>query len=166
VVRRWLSLGLLPEPPWTVQQLSEVRDKSTPMLVVVALGAAHGTWTRWNMGYSWAQCRQLQSDAGRARKRAMAQARLPVEVRQKLLDAISSGEPFRTVLRELELTPNQVWGLAKTDEEWSARLEAALKAYRREDLAHGTNAAYLHGCVCSDCRRHQQIRQGRPVSER
>jgi hypothetical protein len=52
-------------------------------------------------------------------------------------------------------------GLARTDEEWSAKLEAALTASRRADLEHGTNAAYIHGCVCYDCRRHQQVRMGR-----
>ncbi len=25
----------------------------------------------------------------------------------------------------------------------------------------GTNAAYIHGCVCSDCRAHEQVRMGR-----
>jgi hypothetical protein len=41
-------------------------------------------------------------------------ARLPVEVRKQFLDAIYSGQPFRTVLRELDLTSNQVWGLKLT----------------------------------------------------
>jgi hypothetical protein len=31
------------------------------------------------------------------------------------------------VLSDLELTPNQVWGLTKTDQEWSTELEAALR---------------------------------------
>ena len=39
-------------------------------------------------------------------------------------------------------------------------LEAALTAARRDDLEHGTNAAYVAGCVCSDCREHQQQRMG------
>jgi hypothetical protein len=89
-----------------------------------------------------------------------AQQRLPADVRQQLLDAIYRGRPFRTVLRELELA-NQVWGLTKTDEEWSTALEAALTASRRGDFQHGTNAAYVHGCVCSECRQHQQTRMGR-----
>jgi hypothetical protein len=67
----------------------------------------------------------------------------------------------RTVLRHLSLTPNQVWGLTRTDGEWSAALEAALTASRRGDLKHGTNAAYVAGCVCKDCREHQQQRMGR-----
>ena len=101
------------------------------------------------------------SDIQRAWGRARAQKRLPVEVRQQLLDAIYAGQPFRAVLRDLGLTSNRVFGLTRTDREWSENLEAALTATRREDLQHGTNAAYLHGCVCKDCRAHQQVRMGR-----
>jgi hypothetical protein len=53
------------------------------------------------------------------------------------------------VIRDLGLTSQQVWGLTKTDQEWSAELEAALTAARRDDLEHGTNAAYVNGCVCA-----------------
>jgi hypothetical protein len=49
-------------------------------------------------------------------------------------------------------------GLTKTDQEWSAELDAALTATRRDDLAHGTNAAYVAGCVCGECREHQRVR--------
>jgi hypothetical protein len=79
-------------------------------------------------------------------------------VRRQLLDAIHDGKPFRQALRDLGLTSNQVWGLTKTDQEWSAVLDAALIATRRDDLKHGTNAAYVAGCVCKDCREHQRIR--------
>ena len=82
-------------------------------------------------------------------------------MRQQLLDAIDAGQPFRAVLRDLGLTSYRVFGLARTNQEWSEKLEAALTTGRREDLEHGTNAAYLHGCVCSDCRTHQQVRMGR-----
>ena len=87
--------------------------------------------------------------------------RLPVELRQQLLDAIYSGQPFRATLRDLGLSSNQVWGLTRTDEEWSEQLEAALTATRRDDLQHGTSAAYAHGCVCIECREHQRIRMAR-----
>jgi hypothetical protein len=87
-------------------------------------------------------------------------------VRQRLLDAIYSGQPFRTVLRDLDLTSNQVWRLTKTDQEWSDELEAALTATRRDDLTHGTNAAYVQGCVCSECRTHQRIRMARTAASR
>jgi hypothetical protein len=68
-------------------------------------------------------------------------------MRQQLLDAIYAGQPFRVVLRDLGLTSNQVWGLAKTDQEWSEKLDRALTSTRRDDLEHGTNAAYVHGCL-------------------
>lgn len=71
------------------------------------------------------------------------------------------GRPFRKVLRDLGLTSNQVWGLTQTDREWAEKLETALTAARRNDLKHGTNAAYVHGCVCQECREHQQIRMRR-----
>lgn len=87
-----------------------------------------------------------------------------MEVRQQLLDAIYAGQPFRTVLRDLGLSSNRVFGLARIDQEWSEKLAAALTATRREDLQHGTNAAYLHGCVRSECRTYQQVRMGRTVA--
>jgi hypothetical protein len=82
----------------------------------------------------------------------------------ELLEAIYAGQPFRTVLRDLGLSSNRVSGLARTDQEWSERLDAALTASHRGDLEHGTNAGYLHGCVYSDCRMHQQVRMGRTVA--
>ena len=82
-------------------------------------------------------------------------------MRQQLLDGIYAGQPFRQVLRDLGLTSNQVWGLTKTDQEWSEKLDKALTATRRDDLQHGTNAAYVHGCVCSECRTHQRIRMAK-----
>jgi cytidylate kinase len=86
---------------------------------------------------------------------------LPVEARQQLLDAIYSGQPFRTVLRDLGITSNQVFGLAKTDEKWSTALDTALTATRRDELEHGTNAAYVAGCVCKECRAHQRQRMAK-----
>jgi hypothetical protein len=43
-------------------------------------------------------------------------------LRQQLLDAIYAGQPFRTVLHDLKLTPNRIWGLAKTDRSGLQRL--------------------------------------------
>ena len=82
-------------------------------------------------------------------------------MRQQLLDGINAGQSFRSLLRDLGLTPNQVWGLTKTDEQWSADLDAVLTATRRGDLKHGTNAAYVAGCVCKECREHQRIRMAK-----
>ena len=121
----------------------------------------HGTSAGWHTGCRCTQCRRAHADDQRTRGRAWAQKRLPLEVRQQLVDAIYNGKPFRTVLRDLGLTSNQVWGLTRTDQEWSKTLEAALMATCRDDLQHGTNAAYVRGCVCWECRTHQRIRVAR-----
>jgi hypothetical protein len=86
--------------------------------------------------------------------RGRAQVLLPIELRQQLLDAIYA-------VQELGLTPDQVRGLTKTDDKRSTALDAALMATRRDDLKHGTNAAYVRGCVCSECREHQRERMAR-----
>jgi hypothetical protein len=123
--------------------------------------ARHGTSGGWHSGCRCTQCRRAHSDKQRTWGRARAQARLPIELRQQLLDAIYAGQPFRTTLRDLGLTPNQVWGLTKIDEGWATALEAALTASRRVDLQHGTNAAYVKGCVCKECREHQRQRMAK-----
>jgi hypothetical protein len=119
------------------------------------------TIARWNAGCSCAQCHQFQSEDARARGRRRAQARLPVDVRQELLEGIYGGQPFRQLMRDLDLTSNRVWGLTKTDDGWSAALDAALTATRRDDLKGGTNAAYVAGCVCGECREHQRQRMAK-----
>jgi hypothetical protein len=53
------------------------------------------------------------------------------------MEAIHAGQPFRTVLGDLELTPNQGWGLTETDDEWSTALESALMATRRDVSSMG-----------------------------
>jgi hypothetical protein len=141
--------------------LHQVRDETDPQGRRRGPQVPHGTLTRWLEGCDCDRCREAQKDAARARGRARAQKRLPVEMRQQLLDAMYSGQRFRTVLRDLGLTSNQVWGLTRTDLEWSERLEAALTATRRDDLQHGTNAAYVQGCVCRECRTHQRNRMAR-----
>jgi hypothetical protein len=48
-----------------------------------------------------------------------------------------------------------------TDQEWFEKLDTALMAMRPDDLRHGTNAAYVHGCVCNECREHQRVRMAK-----
>jgi hypothetical protein len=139
------------------------REVNPPIPVESATWSVAGELDWWvKERQQWFGRVRVQTDAReRVRKRALAQKRLPVEVRQQLIDAIYRGEPFRAVLRNLGLTSNQVWGLTKTDQDWSKMLEAALMATRRDESRHGTSAAYFSGCACSDCRECQRIRMAR-----
>ena len=40
-----------------------------------------------------------------------------------------------------------------------------LMTTRRADLQHGTNAAYVQGCVCKECRDYQRERMRRSRQE-
>lgn len=84
-----------------------------------------------------------------------------MELRRQILDALYGGRPFRATVLNLGLTPNQVWGLTRTDDSWRVALDAALTATRRDDLKHGTTPAYVRGCVCGECREWQRIRMAR-----
>jgi hypothetical protein len=72
--------------------------------------ARHGTNAGWHSGCHCASCTRAHSNDQKTRGRARAQKRLPVQVRQQLLEAIYARKPFPAVLRDLGLTPNQVWG--------------------------------------------------------
>jgi hypothetical protein len=85
VIRRWRYLGLITGPPWSLQQLHRVRELTDPEGRRRGPQAAHGTLTRWLEGCDCDQCREAQNDAARARGRARAQKRLPVETRQSSL---------------------------------------------------------------------------------
>jgi hypothetical protein len=113
VVRRWIARGWLPQPPWTLRQIHEVRDLNDAGRRLRGPGAAHGTETRWTQGCNCDLCCKAKTDAVRAGDRRRAHKRLPPEVRQQLLDAIYAGRPFRATVIDLGLTSNQVWGVTK-----------------------------------------------------
>jgi hypothetical protein len=60
VVRRWLSLGLIPTPPWTLQQLHQVR-LTDPHGRRRGPQAAHGTLTRWLEGCDCDGCHKRRT---------------------------------------------------------------------------------------------------------
>jgi hypothetical protein len=64
-VRRWLFLGLITEPPWTLQHLHQVRDETDPQGRRCGPQVAHGTLARWLEGCDCDECREAQNDASR-----------------------------------------------------------------------------------------------------
>jgi hypothetical protein len=128
----------------------------------VVIEAVHGTSARWVSLPSAGRHTATPSEPGDKPEHGSGS---PSRSWQQLLDGVYGRRPFRTVIRDLELTPNQLWGLTKTDQEWSEKLEAALTATRQDNLEHGTNAAYVAASVCSECRENQRVRMGRNSGE-
>jgi hypothetical protein len=120
--------------------------------------ARHGTNAGWHSGCHCASCTRAHSNDQKNWRTSPSAEAAPSPGAARAPRGHLCPQAIPAVLRDLGLTPNQVWGLTKTDDEWSAAVEAALTAARRHDLKHGTNAAYVRGCVCSDCREHQRIR--------
>ena len=87
-----------------------------------------------------------------------------MELRRQFLDALYAGQSFRAAVGDLGLTPNQVWGLTRTDDSWRVALDNALTATRRGDLKHGTNAPYVAGCVCRSRRSRSWSGTAEPAS--
>ena len=90
------------------ERLLVVEDDPVTRAMIAGYFADHG-YEVAEAG-SCAECRQAHHDALRARGMAAAQKRLPVEMREQLLNVLYDGQPFRQVPRDLGLTSNQVWG--------------------------------------------------------
>lgn len=84
-----LSLGLI-SGVLDNPALHRIRDETDPQGRRPGPQVPHDTLTRWLEGCDCERCREAQNDAARARFRRKAQERLPVEVRQQLLDAITA----------------------------------------------------------------------------
>jgi len=111
-LRAWIDQGRLGEPPWTVKQLVTVRDAPHDRSGRrTGVHSDHGTEARWVTGSNCHLCTAENRKRARDHVRASAQARLPVETRAALLDAIAADKPFKQALAQLELTHYRVWGL-------------------------------------------------------
>jgi hypothetical protein len=79
--------------PFQARLTGRTASHNVATLTRVRPPAAHGTTARWNNGCSCGECRRAHSEREKARKRALARKRLPIGVRQQLLDAIYDGQP-------------------------------------------------------------------------
>ena len=79
-----------------------------------------------------------------------AQERLPGDVRRQLATTCDLRQEAIPSLRYLGLTPNQVWGLIKTDEQWSSRRQVNARTWPAQFDAVGPPSRswpYAPGCV-------------------
>jgi hypothetical protein len=79
VVRGWIARARLPQPPWTLRQVHELRDLDDVGRRLRGPGAAHGTETRWTQGGNCCLCCKAKANAVSAGYRRRAHKRLPPE---------------------------------------------------------------------------------------
>ena len=111
-------------------------------LTRVIKAAPHGSNAGWHSGCHCARCRRAHSDDQRTRGRGLGAAAAPSRGAATAPGRDLRRPAVRAILRDLGLPSNQVWGLTRTDQEWSKRLEAALTATRRDDLHPATAVKY------------------------
>ena len=121
----------------------------------------HGTRARWTSECRCPDCRQAHADAERSRKQAKAQTRLPAKSGSSFSTAFMQALPFRTIVRDLGLTSQQVWGLTKTDQAWSTTRGCTDRSPRTTAWNTAPTLPTRTAACAGIAEEHQQRRMGR-----
>ena len=97
-------------------------------------------------------CRAASAAFQRERERLEAERQFQPEKRAALLELLSQGMRLMEAAAEIEVSPKQIWGRARSDPAWGAELQATIDRARPTDVRHGRQSAYRQGCRCSECR--------------
>lgn len=146
-IERRIRLGTMPPGPWTSAQLRRLSKAEN-----AGIRTAHGSPERYRAGCDCDACRLAHDEESKNLRRERSLARIG-PYRDQIIEILSSGGAYADVEQETGLTPQAINGVARFDEEWRKRVDDALMAGRRSDLAHGTPGAWAHKCRCPECRR-------------
>src|SRR5690606_22613907 len=97
-------------------------------------------------------CRWAHATQAREARRRRIEEQLPLPTRREIVAQLWQGETLERVAELAGLTVRQLWSTRAALPEFVAAVDRALMAVRDPDLAHGTGAAYRHGCRCPECR--------------
>lgn len=155
-VRRWMSVGLLTEPPWTRRTLqaaarSAARRREAHRSPAIGSAAEHGTVSRWRAGCDCDACRAAHNEDTTTR-RAVARAAWWAQREEAFLLDLAEGMVYSDALQTHDISAQAVTARRRRDRDFAARLWDALEAGRDPNLAHGTAGAWRHGrCHCWEC---------------
>ncbi|MCC2280867.1 hypothetical protein LKL35_36705 [Streptomyces sp. ET3-23] len=142
---------------WTGAALIAAADTDPPAL-------DHNRYapsTLWRLGCGCDDCLAWHNADSRDRRRAVADAAFPAQRRRQVLELVAAGKvgSIEEAAALAEVTPGQVFGLARRDEEFRAALdEAAVVLCVGGDLC-GRPRGYRTGCRGTACRRaHRPLR--------
>jgi hypothetical protein len=148
----WRQIGLLGPAPWTLAELLAVKHRADAPRRSRGVKAEHGSLSRAGAGCTCPPCRAASAALQRERERLEAGRQFQPEKRVALLELLSQGMRLMEAAAEIEVSPQQIWGRARSDPAWGAELQATIDRARPTDVGHGRQSAYRQGCRCSECR--------------
>lgn len=119
--------------------------------------------SRWRRGDRDTAARRGHNRSTRDQRRRKTLERFTPELERTLLAALRSGTPLVQAAEQVGMTQQTLFGRARFDRAWAARLDHALMDGRDESLGHGTDYVYkAYKCRCPECREaHARFRTGR-----
>jgi hypothetical protein len=148
----WRRIGLLDPAPWTLAELLAIKHRADAPNRHRGVKAAHGSLSRVGAGCTCPECLAASAAWQRERERREAERQFPPEKRAALIELLSQGMWFKQAAAQIDASPKQIWGRARSDPTWGAELQATIDRARPTDIVHGRQSAYRRGCRCSECR--------------
>lgn len=99
-------------------------------------------------------CRKRRKPQDRKRRRQIACAVFPLELRNRVLAMVRKGRTFREIEGILGVPGQQIHTFARRNPLFRRELDEALMKARDPKLEHGSTTTYrTRGCRCPDCRQ-------------
>jgi hypothetical protein len=141
---------------WTGAALIAAADTDPPALD----HSRYAPSTLWRLGCGCDDCLARHNADSRTRRRAAADAAFPEQRRRQVLELVSAGDvpTIEEAAARAEVTPGQVFGLARRDDDFRAALDEAAVALCVGGDRCGRPSGYRQGCRGTMCRRaHRPI---------
>lgn len=126
----WRRIGLLGPAPWTLAELLAVKHRADAPRRSRGVKAEHGSLSRAGAGCTCRPCRAASATFQRERERLEAERQFQPEKRTALLELLSQGMRLMEAAAEIEVSPQQIWGRARSDPAWGAELQATIDRAR------------------------------------
>lgn len=128
-------------------------DVNARVVAAIAVGKQRSHESRWRQGARDDRARREHNKATRDQRRRKTLERFTPDLERSVLEAIRNGVPLPQAAAEVGMTQQTLFGRARFDPAWAARVDRALMQGRDPGINHGTSHAYkAHRCRCPECR--------------
>jgi hypothetical protein len=136
---------------WTGAALIAAADTDPPALDHTRYAPS----TLWRLGCGCDDCLAWHNADSLTRRRAAADVVFPEQRRRQVLELVAAGDvaTIEEAAARAEVTPGQVFGLARRDDDFRAALDEAAVALCVGGDQCGRPCGYRNGCRGTACRR-------------